>query len=67
MNEALTIAMYFLVCAKLGQEAVMPTNQRFWEGVDDFSSSKLIASLSTYVSENSKCGNEAFNVTNGEH
>ena len=67
MNEALTIAMYFLVQAKLGKEAIMPTNQRFWEGIDDFSSSKLIASLSTYVAENEKCGNEAFNVTNGDH
>jgi hypothetical protein len=31
MNEALTIAMYFLVCRELGTEAPMPTNQRYWE------------------------------------
>ena len=29
MNEALTIAIYFLICRELGTEAPMPTNQRY--------------------------------------
>ena len=45
----------------------MPTNQRYWEGVDDVSSSKSIADLTIFVSTNTKAGNEAFNVTNGDY
>lgn len=59
--------MYFIVCAELGEEARMPTNQRYWEGTDDVSSSELIADLTIWCSTNSKCANEAFNVTNGDY
>jgi nucleoside-diphosphate-sugar epimerase len=45
----------------------MPTNQRYWEGTDDVSSSKLIADLTLYVSTNGKARNQAFNVTNGDY
>lgn len=67
MNEALTIALYFLVCRELGTEAPMPTNQRYWEGTDDVSYAPLIADLTTFVSTNPRCANEAFNVTNGDY
>ncbi|KAK3686428.1 hypothetical protein LTR37_019816 [Vermiconidia calcicola] len=67
MNEALTIAIYLLVCREFGTEAPMPTNQRYWEGTDDVSDSNLIADLTIYTSTNSKCANEAFNITNGDY
>jgi nucleoside-diphosphate-sugar epimerase len=67
MNEALTIAMYFLVNRELGQEAPMPTNQRYWEGTDDCSYAPLIADLTIYVSTHKNCANEAFNAVNGDH
>ena len=67
MNEALTIAIYFLVCRELGVEAVMPTNQRYWEGTEDVSYGPIIADLTTYVSTNDHCANEAFNAVNGDY
>ena len=67
MNEALTIAMYFLICRELGTKAPMPTNQRYWEGTEDVSYAPLIADLTIYVSTHKHCANEAFNVTNGDY
>lgn len=67
MNEALTIAMYFLINRELSAEAPMPTNQRFWEGTDDSSYAPLIADLTIYVSTHKHCANEAFNMVNGDH
>lgn len=67
MNEALTLALYFSICKKLGSDAPMPTNQRYWNGVDDVSYAPLIADLTIFASTNPRCGNEAFNVTNGDY
>jgi nucleoside-diphosphate-sugar epimerase len=67
LNEALTIAMYFLICRELGAEAPMPTNQRYWEGTEDVSYAPLIADLTIFVSTRESCANEAFNVTNGDY
>lgn len=67
MNEALTIAIYFLICREQGVEAKMPTNQRYWQGTDDVSYAPLIADLTIYVSTHPHCANEAFNVNNGDY
>ncbi|KAG4418436.1 hypothetical protein IFR04_008421 [Cadophora malorum] len=67
MNSALTFALFFIVSKELGDEAKMPTNQIYWAGYDDVSDSRLIADLSIFVSTNPRCGNEAFNVTNGDY
>lgn len=67
MNEALTIALYLLVNRKLGSDAPMPTNQRYWEGTDDVSYAPLIADLTIYASTSQQCANQAFNVTNGDY
>ena len=67
MNEALTIVLYMLVCRELGQEAIMPTNQRYWEGTDDVSDTRLISQLTIWASTTEKAGNQAFNVTNGDY
>ncbi|PVH68473.1 NAD(P)-binding protein [Cadophora sp. DSE1049] len=66
MNLALTIALYFLICKELGVEAIMPTNQIFWEGLDDLSYAPIIADLTIFVSTRAECSNEAFNVSNGD-
>lgn len=66
MNEALTIALYFLINKELGTEAKMPTNKPFFNGVDDVSDARLIADLSIYASTHKNCENQAFNVTNGD-
>jgi hypothetical protein len=67
MNEALTLAMYMIVCAELGEEAIMPTNQRYWEGTEDVSASSSIANLTIFASTHQKCKNQAFNHTNGDY
>lgn len=67
MNEALTLALYFLVCKELNNEAIMPTNQIYFEGYDDLSDARLIADITIWASTNSRAGNEAFNVTNGDY
>lgn len=67
MNEALTLAIYFIICREQGTEAKMPTNQRYWQGTDDVSYAPLIADLTVYVSTHSHCANEAFNVNNGDY
>jgi nucleoside-diphosphate-sugar epimerase len=67
MNSALTYALYLIVCKELGTEAPMPTNQLYFEGYDDVSDSMLIADLTIFSSTNPKCGNEAFNVNNGDY
>ncbi|CBF84432.1 hypothetical protein AN9028.2 [Aspergillus nidulans FGSC A4] len=66
MNEALTIALYFLINKELGVEAPMPTNAAYFNGVDDVSDARLIADLTIYASTHKNCANEAFNVTNGD-
>ncbi|KAI0184876.1 hypothetical protein EV127DRAFT_485679 [Xylaria flabelliformis] len=67
LNEALTIAVYFLICRELDIAAPMPTNQRYWEGAEDVSYAPLIADLTMFVSTRKSCANEAFNVTNGDY
>ncbi|OOQ89744.1 nucleoside-diphosphate-sugar epimerase GsfE [Penicillium brasilianum] len=66
MNEALTIALYFLINKELGLEAPMPTNFAYFNGVDDVSDAKLIADLSIFASTHENCANQAFNVANGD-
>ncbi|KJJ34489.1 hypothetical protein AFLA70_519g000590 [Aspergillus flavus AF70] len=67
MNEALTLALYFLICKELGTEARMPTNWSYWNGVDDISDARLIADLSVFASTQPQCINQAFNISNGDH
>ncbi|OQO07454.1 hypothetical protein B0A48_07151 [Cryoendolithus antarcticus] len=67
MNSALTYALYFLVQKELGQEAVMPTNQIYWRGVDDCSDSGLIAELTVWATTNQHAANQAFNAVNGDY
>lgn len=66
MNEALTIALYFLINKELGVDAPMPTNSAYFNGTDDVSDARLIADLSIFASTHSNCANQAFNVTNGD-
>lgn len=66
MNEALTIAIYFLINKELGTEAPMPTNSAYFNGTDDISDARLIADLSVYASTHQHCANQAFNSTNGD-
>ncbi|KAH8893970.1 hypothetical protein GQ53DRAFT_717713 [Thozetella sp. PMI_491] len=67
MNEAVTLALYFLVCRELGVEAIMPTNQIYWGGYEDISDYRLVADISVWASTHPHAGNQAFNISNGDH
>lgn len=67
MNEALTLALYFLVCKELGTAARMPTNWNYWNGTDDISDARMVADLTIWASTHAHCANQAFNVTNGDY
>ena len=67
MNSALTYALYFLICKRMGQEARMPTNQLYWSNTDDCSDAGLIAEFTIWASTNPRCANQAFNLVNGDY
>lgn len=66
MTEALTLAVYFLLCRETGEPARFPGNEYIWEGVDDKSYAPGIADLAVFVSTHDHCANEAFNHANGD-
>ena len=66
MNHAITFALYLLICKELGEEARMPTNQLYWDKVEDCSDAGLIAAFTVWVSTTPSCGNQAFNIVNGD-
>lgn len=58
--------MYFLVQKELGQPAPMPTNQIYWNGVDDCSDASMIADLTVWATTTPRAANQAFNAVNGD-
>ncbi|KAF9884380.1 hypothetical protein FE257_001836 [Aspergillus nanangensis] len=66
MSEAITLAIYILVCRELGQYPKFPGNKYFYEAVDDSSFAGGIAEMSVWASTNEHTKNEAFNHTNGD-
>lgn len=66
MNEAISMAVYFLVCKELGNETKLLTNEIYFNAYEDMSYAPLIAELSIYVSTHKNCANEAFNINNGD-
>lgn len=66
MTEALTLAVYFLLCREIDQIPQFPGNEYIWNGVDDKSYAPSIADLAVFVSTHDHCANEAFNHANGD-
>jgi hypothetical protein len=66
MTEALTLAVYFLICREIKQTPKFPGNEYIWNGVDDKSYAPSIADLAVFVSTHEHCANEAFNHANGD-
>jgi hypothetical protein len=66
MSEALSVAVYFLLCRELGLPAHFPGNEFLWEGVDDKSYAPSIADLAVFASTHDHCSNQIFNHTNGD-
>ncbi|KAJ6194059.1 nucleoside-diphosphate-sugar epimerase GsfE [Bipolaris maydis] len=53
MSEALTAALYFLICREMNDSAAFPGN-------------KFLADLTVFTMTHDNCQNEAFNHTNGD-
>ena len=66
MSEAITMALYFLICREMGESAIFPGNKAFYNTVDDQSYAPGIADMSVWASINDRCKNEAFNHVNGD-
>ncbi|PYI03429.1 hypothetical protein BO78DRAFT_322689, partial [Aspergillus sclerotiicarbonarius CBS 121057] len=66
MSEALTIAIYMLICRELNQPATFPGNEYFWNSIDDNSYAPSLADLTVWASSQENCKDEAFNHVNGD-
>ncbi|KAH7389970.1 hypothetical protein BKA66DRAFT_489447 [Pyrenochaeta sp. MPI-SDFR-AT-0127] len=66
MSEAITLALYFLVCKEQGGKASFPGNKFFFTCPDDKSYAPSIADQSVWAVTNDHTRNEAFNHSNGD-
>ena len=66
MSEALTIAIYFLICRELNQPAQFPGNEYFWNSIDDNSYAPSLADLTVWATRQEHCQDEVFNHCNGD-
>lgn len=66
MSEALTVAIYMLICRELGQPAQFPGNEYFWNSIDDNSYAPSLADLTIHATTNDHCKNEDFLHCNGD-
>ncbi|KAL3476549.1 hypothetical protein BJX99DRAFT_270371 [Aspergillus californicus] len=67
MSEAITLALYMLICRELGEIPRFPGNKYFYEAVDDSSFAGGIADMSIWATTNEHTKNEAFNHANGDN
>lgn len=66
MSEALTLALYFLICRETGEFPRFPGNQFFYTCPDDNSYAPSLADLSVWATTTPAAANEAFNHVNGD-
>lgn len=66
MSEAITLALYVLVCKEMGEIPRFPGNKYFYNSTDDSSYAVSIADMSVWAVSNEHTKNEAFNHANGD-
>ena len=66
MSEAITMALYFLICREMGEPATFPGNKTFYNTVDDQSYAPGIADMSVWALTSPQCKNEDFVHVNGD-
>ncbi|KAI9838188.1 MAG: hypothetical protein M1837_002617 [Sclerophora amabilis] len=66
MNLATAIGIYVAISKELGGKLVFPGNEAFYSYFDCYTYSRLHASFTLWAALEPKCGNEAFNVVNGD-
>lgn len=66
MNFALTLAVHGAIARETGTPLVFPGTETVWNGLADFSDSRVVADQMIWASTTPGIGDEAWNVTNGE-
>ncbi|KAF3903030.1 hypothetical protein AA313_de0201396 [Arthrobotrys entomopaga] len=66
MNLASSLGLYCVVSKEVGDELIFPGSEFFYTAFDCFTDSRLHAEFNLWAAETSKCGNQAFNVVNGD-
>lgn len=66
MSQAMTAAIYFLICRELGEEPKFPGNELIYNTLDDSSSATSLADLTVHVTTEELAKNEDFIHTNGD-
>jgi len=66
MNMASGLGIYVAVTKELGRDLVWPGSETFYTRFDCFTCSKLHARFCEWAALESRAGNEAFNVVNGD-
>ena len=66
MNLTTSLGLYATVCKEMGGEMPWPGSETFYHAATTFTSSKLQADFCIWAALEPKCGNQAFNVVNGD-
>src|SRR5690242_6571797 len=66
MSEALSIALYLLVCRETGEKVGFPGGAFIYDSPDDNSSADGLSEMSAWASTQDHTNNEAFNYVNGD-
>ncbi|KAK4935600.1 hypothetical protein LTR10_023361 [Elasticomyces elasticus] len=66
MSEAITLALYMLICKELGEIPLFPGNRLFYSSVDDSSYAVGLADISVWACTQEHTKNEVFNHVNGD-
>jgi hypothetical protein len=66
MSQALTLALYILVCKEQGEVPIFPGNKYVYNAVDDNSFAGGLADISVWATTNEHTKNEDFVHVNGD-
>ncbi|KEF51219.1 uncharacterized protein A1O9_12722 [Exophiala aquamarina CBS 119918] len=66
ISESITLAIYFLICRELGEEARFMGNRFFWESTDDQSYAPSLADMTLWAMTEENTKNQIFNHANGD-
>jgi len=66
MSEALTLAVYLIVCRETGEAVKFPGNEFVYDSPDDNSSAEGLADMSVWTATQDHTADQAFNHVNGD-